>query len=186
MDAKKTVIHIFLIILINISCSRLNNPKERNIILFSNNTDSVIYAIKEMNNILDSAKIKEYFFYAIDREALYVANNLNKSQRIGSIKDTLLDESILLSFLDLDKRKRFINIVLYLHSNHIDRCDYENNNFIYLYRSNIYMADRQKDLMRYVVLVNSIKDIDLNKYKVLNNKNNLFLLVDKDAEIWEN
>ncbi len=117
---------------------------------------------------------------------MYVKSVNNKLQKIGSVKDTLLYKNELMSFVDTIKRKDFVNLSSFLEQNFLDRCDYENGNYFYLYRANIYMADRQKDLMRYVILANNIKDINLKKYKVLDNKGKLFLLANKDAEIWEN
>jgi len=46
------------------------------------------------------------------------------------------------------------------------------------------MADRQKDLWRFIMLKDDIRNINLDKYKVLDRKGNLFLLADKGAEIY--
>jgi len=185
MDSKKIVVYIAMIFILG-SCGKLNNPKERNTLSFNSDFDSVLSSIKEMNNILDSSGVNDYFFYAIEKDTLYVKSVNNKSQKIGSVKDTLLYKNESLSFIDTIKRKDFVNHLAFLNQNFLDRCDYENGNYLYLYRANIYMADRQKDLMRYVVLTNDIRDLNLNKYKVLDNKGDLFLLADKEAEIWEN
>jgi len=185
MDNKKIGVFVAIIIAIS-SCGRLNNPKERNILAFKDETKNVTDAIYDLNNILNSSNVEEYFFYAIDKDVLYITDSSSKSQKVGFILDTLLYKNTLLSFIDVDKRKRFIDLVLYLNNNHIDRCDFVNRDFIYLYRSNIYMADRQKDLKRYIILANDIGDINLNQYKIIDCKKNLFLLSHKDAEIWEN
>ena len=185
MDSRKIVIYVAIIFIIS-SCSKLNNPKERNTISFKNNIDSVLNAMEKMNYILDSSSINEYFFYAIDKDILYVKGVNNKSQKVGFITDTILYKNEAISFVDTINRKNFVNLSFFLNQNFLDRCDYEDGNYIYLYRANIYMADRQKDLMRYVILANDIRDLNLNKYKVLDNRGSLFLLADKDAEIWEN
>lgn len=185
MDNRRIFIYIAIVFVLT-SCGELYNPKERNILSFNSDFDSVFSSIKEMNHILDSSNIDEYFFYAIEKNVLYVKSVNNKLQKIGSVKDTLLYKNELMSFVDTIKRKDFVNLSSFLEQNFLDRCDYENGNYFYLYRANIYMADRQKDLMRYVILANNIKDINLKKYKVLDNKGKLFLLANKDAEIWEN
>jgi len=185
MDNRKIFIYLGLIFILS-SCGKLNNPKERNIISFNNNIDSVLNAIGQMNNILDSSSINEYFFYAIDKDILYVKGTNNKSQKVGFLTDTILYKNEAISFVDTIRRKKFINISSFLNQNFLDRCDYEDGNYFYLYRANIYMADKQKDLMRYVIFTKDIKDLNLNKYKVLDNKGNLYLLADKNAEIWEN
>ena len=158
-----------------------NNPKERNTISFKNNIDSVLNAMEKMNHILDSSNINEYFFYAIDKDILYI-----NGVKVGFITDTTLYKNEAISFIDTIRRKNFVNLSFFLHQNFLDRCDYEDGNYIYLYRANIDMGDRQKDLDRYVILENDIKDINLNKYKILDKKGSLFLLADKDAEIWGN
>ena len=67
-----------------------------------------------------------------------------------------------LYFIREQKRKEFVTLVLFLKQNFLTRCDYKDGNYIYLYRANIYMADRQKDLRRYVILENDLKGINLN------------------------
>jgi hypothetical protein len=48
------------------------------------------------------------------------------------------------------------------------------------------MADGHQDMQRFVVFANSQNEIDLHQYKILDSKNHLFLLSDKNAKIWEN
>lgn len=186
ISAFTFLLFIFMYFFYMLFIFRGNNPKERNTLSFNSDFDSVLSSIKEMNNILDSSSINEYFFYAIEKDILYVKSVNNKSQKIGSVKDTLLYKNESISFIDTIKRKDFVNLSAFLTQNFLDRCDYENGNYLYLYRANIDMGDMQKDLMRYVVLANDIRDLNLKKYKVLDNKGDLFLLADKDAEIWEN
>ncbi|MDP3013623.1 MAG: hypothetical protein Q8M92_05225, partial [Candidatus Subteraquimicrobiales bacterium] len=76
-------------------------------------------------------------------------------------------------------------VAAYLNKNYLTRCNLENRQFQYLYRDNIYMADRQTDLERFVVFSTSEQEINLNRYKILDKRKNLYLLADKDAKIWE-
>jgi hypothetical protein len=53
-----------------------------------------------------------------------------------------------------------------------------------MYRADIFMGELQTDLFRLVVFANSEQEIDLNRYKILDKRKNLYLLADKDAKIW--
>ncbi len=201
MDNRKIFIYIAIMLIIS-SCGKLKNPKERNVISFKNNIDSVAFAIERMNDILDRSDINNYFFYSIDNNILYVKGVTNKSLKAGNITDTLLYKSEALSLINNHRRKEFVKLLGLLNQNYLDRCDYESGNYIYLYRNNIYMADRQKDLQRFVVFAkdkdeikNLLEDNFVNAahggkynlaYKIIDQKENLFLLAHKDAEIWEN
>jgi hypothetical protein len=185
MGIKNKLIYIVAIVFIFCSCNRVNNPKERNIIVFNDTIDSVAKAIASMNNILNNSNVINNFFYAIDREILFVKGPNNKSQEVGFIKDTILYQNKTLSFIDTLQRVHFIEYAEFLKNNFLTRCDKENSNYVYLYRADIYMADKQKDMMRYIMLTNSVSNIDLNKYKIIDSKEDLFLLAEKDAEIYE-
>ena len=186
MKINKKLLIIVVILIIVSSCGKLKNPQERNTLIFKDDINSVFNAIQSMNTILINSEVKNHFFYAIDDDnILYADYGENESTRIGSISDIELNKS-LISFISLNDRERFLKLASFLFNNHFERCGYKNNRFIYIYRSKIYMADRQKDLMRYVMIANSIDDIELYKYKILDTKGNLFLLADKNAEIYEN
>ncbi len=61
MDNRRIFIYIAIVFVLT-SCGELYNPKERNILSFNSDFDSVFSSIKEMNHILDSSNIDEYFF----------------------------------------------------------------------------------------------------------------------------
>jgi hypothetical protein len=184
MGNKKIAVFLILIVAIFSSCGRLDNPKERNSISFNDGVDSVAIAIEKMNYILDSSNVSNFFWYAVSsmKNSLYISHNYNR-KNVGLLTDTTLYKSEDLFFIQ--EKKEFIRLVIFLENNNISRCDYENGDYIYLYRGNIYMADRQKDLWRFIMLTDDIRNINLDKYKVLDNKDNLFLLADKDAEIYD-
>ncbi len=182
MENKILIIYITIIVVLS-SCGRLENPKERNSISFKDNIDSVSIAIEEINHILDSSKVRNFFWYAASSDENYLYVDQNSREKVGLLTDTTLYKSEDLFFIQ--EKKEFIRLVIFLENNNISRCDYENGDYIYLYRNNIYMADRQKDLWRFIMLTDDIRNINLDKYKVLDNKGNLFLLADKDAEIYD-
>lgn len=162
------------------------NPKERNVLSFKSSVDSVEYEVNEMDLILSETN-KKHFIFGIDEENVLFTDDANHNIKdIGVLSDTSLHRNKLLNFIDLDKRKNFVEIAKVLNDNFLTRCNEENGNYIYLYRANIDMGDRQKDLMRYVIFAKDIKDLNLSKYKVLDNKDDLYLLAYKNAEIWEN
>ena len=119
MDNRRIFIYIAIVFVLT-SCGELYNPKERNILSFNSDFDSVFSSIKEMNHILDSSNIDEYFFYAIEKNVLYVKSVNNKLQKIGSVKDTLLYKNELMSFVDTIKRKDFVNLSSFLKQNFLE------------------------------------------------------------------
>jgi hypothetical protein len=166
-----------------ISCGNLENPKERNTLAFTDSIASVADSINVLNSILLNTH-KENYIYAIDSNYLYIDNREQTAVKIGALSDSLLFESKSLSFISTSNRKHFISLVAYLNRNYLSRCDIENGQPIYMYRDDIYMADRQTDLFRFVVFANSEQGIDLNRYKILDEHKNLYLLANKEAKIW--
>ena len=165
------------------SCGNLDNPKERNKLVFTDSITSVTDSISVLNAILLNTQ-KENYVYAIDSNYLYINNGEQTARKIGLLSDSLIFESKSLSFITTNDRKHFISLVTYLNRNYLSRCDIENRQPIYMYRDGIYMADRQTDLFRHVVFANSEQEIDLNRYKILDKNRNLYLLADKEAKIW--
>ncbi len=176
------------------SCGNLDNPKERNKLVFEDSINSVNDSVNAMNELLLKTG-RQFYIYAIDVDMnnvdrnendffLYVDDTSHSAQKVGIITDSLLYKSKLLEFIDTLARKRFVSLALYLNKNYLSSCDIENGNPIYMYKSDIYMADRQTDLFRYVVFANSEQEIDLNRYKILDKHRNLYLLADKEAKIW--
>jgi len=118
------------------------------------------------------------------------------------LTDKTLLKNSLLSFIDVTRSNEFVQLIKYLNENYITRCNYEKGHYLYLYRDNIYMADRQRDLQRFIVFAKDKTEIEdllednfVNAahggeynlaYKIIDQKDNLFLLTHKDAEIWEN
>jgi len=176
------------------SCGNLDNPKERNKLAFNDSITSVSDSVNAMNKILLKSKNK-HITYGIDVDMnnpdrdenvffLYIDDTSNSLQNAGIITDSLLYKSKLLEFIDNTERKRFVNLAFYLNTNYLSSCNIENGKLIFMYRFNIYMADRQTDLFRHVVFANSEQEIDLNRYKILDKHRNLYLLADKEAKIW--
>jgi hypothetical protein len=184
------------------SCGNVENPKERNIISFKNNVDSVGLEIQKLNKILER-KGKKHFVYGIDESnVLFIEDSSNKIKDVGLLTDKNLQKESILSFIVGTQRNEFIQLIRYLKQNYITRCNHEKGHYIYLYRDDIFMADRQKNLQRFIVFAkdkaeieNLLEDDFVNAahggkynlaYKILEQNDNLFLLANKDAEIWEN
>ncbi len=167
------------------SCTSINNPKDRNTLVFNDNIDSVIQSIEKLNKII-TASGRKFYVYAVEDNHLYVEDGIRSSvaRNLGNLNDSLVFSNISLHFIRDEDSRDFVRLVAYLYKNHIDRCDVVNNRCIYSYRSELYMADRQKDLMRYIVLSDTINGFDSNRFKVLERHNNLSLLADKDARIY--
>jgi len=165
------------------SCGNLDNPKERNKIVFRNNADTVADRIEDMNELLIKTG-REYYIYAIDSSKLFINDNTQYAIELGLLTDTTLYKNKWLSFIDSSERKHFVFLAKYLNENYLSRCDIQNKQPIYMYRADIYMADRQTDLDRFVVFANSEQEIDLTHYKILDKRKNLYLLASKDAKIW--
>jgi hypothetical protein len=177
-----------------LSCGNLDNPKVRNKIVFNDNVSSVTDSVKAMAEILFKSK-NGISTYGIDVDMnnldrneneffLYIDDDLHSVQNAGMITDSLLYKSKLLEFIDSSERKRFVNLALYLNKNHLSSCNIESGMVFYMYRTDIYMADRQTDLDRFVVFAKFEQEIDLNRYKILDCCKNLYLLANKDAKIW--
>lgn len=201
MDNRRIFIFIAVILIIS-SCGKLKNPKERNVISFKNDVDSVAFAIENLNKIFKN-RIQKPFIYGIDESSvLFIEDSLNNNKYIGLITDETLEHEYLLPFVDISKRDEFVQLVKYLYKNHIYRCNYKKGHYLYLYKDDIYMADRQEDLQRFIVFAKNKAEIenllednfvkaahggkDNLSYKIIDQKDNLFLLAPKDAEIWEN
>ena len=189
MDNKKgnknlvKIAIVFGIIFCLFSCGKLYNPKERNRFVFNDNINAVADNIIAMNVILIKTQ-KQNYIYAIDSNQIYINENKQYASKLGLITDSLLFENKALSFINSPDRKRFIGLAKCLNDNYLSRCDIENGHPIYMYRADIFMGDSQTDLFRYVVFANSEKEIDLNRYKILDKHRNLYLLANKDAKIW--
>jgi hypothetical protein len=176
------------------SCRNLVNPKERNNLVFTDSLSNVSDSVNVMTNFLLNSKNGLYTYGIdvdmndIDRDEneffLYIHDNSHKVKNVGIISDNLLYKSNLISFIDTTERKRFVKLALFLNKNYLSGCNIENGNLIFTYRSNIYMADWQEDLDRFVMYANTEPEIDLSQYKILENKNNLYLLAFKTAKIW--
>jgi len=185
---------ICVIIFFIFSCVKINNPTERNKLVFNDSIRSVKDSLITMNQILLKTGRKSSI-YGIDADMnsinhnendlfLYVDDSLHSAQKVGKITDSILYKSKLLRFIEPLNRKRFINLALYLNKNHLSTCYIQNEQPCYMYRSDIYMADRQTDLDRFVVFAKSKYEIDSIRYKILDSSNNLYLLANKDAKIW--
>lgn len=179
------IIFLFGAIFCFFSCDNLDNPKERNKIVFADSITSVADSISVLNAILLKTH-KENYIYGIDSNYLYINNSEPTAMKMkyDRLSDNMLFDSKPLSFINTSDRKQFINLVTYMYRNYLSRCDIENGQPIYLYRDDIYQADRQTDLLRFVVVVNSEQEIDLNRYKILDRYKSLYLLADKNAKIW--
>lgn len=165
------------------SCGNLDNPKERNKIVFTSNVDDVAGMIKVMNRLLVKTG-RNYYIYAVDSGKLFINDNTQYAKSLGLLTDSTLYKNKYLTFIDSSERKHFVYLAKYLNGNYLSRCDIENGLPVYMYRTNIYMADRQMDLDRFIVFANSEQEIDLNRYKILDSNKNLYLLANKDAKIW--
>lgn len=188
------------IVLLN-SCMRVINPKERNVIIFEGKIDSVACAIQEINNYLityDNINLS----YGISQEGYLYVDTSNTIKKVGNINDTTLYNSDLLLFFDeKEKSKEFINLAFFLYKNHLSNVIKRKDKYLYYYRNNVYMADKQEDMLRYIVYANNksaINDLLEDKfvktiyggisnlgYKIIHQRGNLFLLANKDAKIWE-
>lgn len=198
---KNTLLFILTLLLLS-SCMRVINPKERNVISFENDIRNVTTAIQEMNGLLAKYD-KVGFSYVISNDTCLFVETSGKFNKVGCFNDTLslLYESEMLSFLEMkNERKRCIELIKFLNKNHLTSVLKRKNKYLFRYRNNIYMADRQEDLNRYIVYAKDELDLkelledDLVKaahggmynlsYKIINKKGHLFLLANKDAKIW--
>jgi len=189
---KTTILLVIVICLF--SCDTLDNPKVRNKLIFNDRISFVTDSVNAMNKILLKTG-RKFSIYGIDVDMnninrdeneffLYVNDVSHSVQKVGELTDSTLYKSKLLEFINSTDRKHFINLALYLNKNHLSTCYIENNQPSYMYRADIYMADRQKDLDRFVVFANSEQEIDLNQYKILDKSKNMYLIANKDAKIW--
>ncbi len=183
MDTIKNKI-LFLVLIISIvsSCRKITNPKDRNTIKFNEVSSNIEDSIKKLNLILEKFNVSNYL-YAIDKDYLYINSNF-KILNLGHI-DSVNTENILWpTFIKLEYRQKFINLIKYLYINQLQRCDVNNSHPFYLYKADIYMSDSGYDLERFIIYSPSISGIDTLNYKILDRKNNLYLLANKEAKIW--
>jgi hypothetical protein len=188
---------IFRITYIEVFDLRGYNPKERNVIVFNDNIDSVQNSIKKVNTIL-SVKDKSNFAYDINKNTLVVSSELGRKEfNISDLNVQLHGEDLSL-FIASNDRKKFIKEVLFLNNNYLYHCYKRGNNYLFWYR-NIDMGDAQTDMVRFIVFAEDKSEIeDLLEdnfvyggygknfgYKVLDKKGKLYLLANKNAEIWE-
>ena len=178
------------------SCGNLDNPKVRNKLVFNDSLSSVADSISVMNKIFIKSN-KGIFAYGIDVAMnnidrkddeffLYINDTFNSVYNVGNISNTLLYKSTLLDFIEITERKHFVSLALYLYKNKLSGCSIENGKLLYMYRADVFMGESQTDLCRYVVFSDSEQEVDLNRYKILDQHKNLYLLADKGAKIWTN
>ncbi|MDA3843041.1 MAG: hypothetical protein PF588_01570, partial [Candidatus Kapabacteria bacterium] len=115
---------------------------------------------------------------------LYFDDSKYKIHKVGYTYDKQLDTNKLWSFVSKSNRKMLVEQILYLYDNKVEGLKVINAVYIYRYRSHIYMADRQKNLQRYLILTNNPKEIDTHRFKIIDNYKNLYLLANKGARIW--
>jgi len=165
------------------SCGNIDNPKERNKLVFVDTINSVSDSIRAMNGIL----LKQNKFistFVVHKNILYIDDSSANVNQVGDLNDSLLYKNNKLFFIESKERKRFIKLVSFLNKNYLGWCVFRNNQFLYQYRADIYMADRQIDLERFVGYSKAEQEIDFNFCKILDRKENLYLLADKKAKIW--
>lgn len=163
------------------SCLKVYNPPERNRLVFKDSIRQVAAWLEEMNQIV-LATDKKFYIYGIDSTTLYIPYNDTLSPKVGLLTDSTLYCHKALSFIEASKRKRFIALAKHLYDNFITRCDIENGEPYYSYRSDIYMADYQQDLDRFLSYTQYQDNLNLRRYKILDSVNNLYLLAYKDAD----
>jgi hypothetical protein len=165
---------------------RLKNPKERNKLTFEDNIDKVYDSVLIMNEIANRSHYNYFAFGVTDSNKLFFINyQLQKrGYKVGVISDSLLYLNNSLYFLDEKDKKRFLILCDFLNKNYLSRCDVRNRQIEYAYRIHIYMADSQTDLMRFIVIADSINEIDYTKYKILDKYKDMFLLAYKEAKIY--
>jgi len=163
-----------------ISCTNVINPKERNKLVFIDDLNMVVDSINQMNKLVTKMN-QEYFSWTVTPSGEFYINSTN----VGYITDDSLINKKEYNYLENNEKIIFINLVKFLSKNYITKCDKESGRIMYMYRTNIYMADKQVDLFRYIIVAKNEKDIDTRIYKILDRKENLFLLSDTNAKIWE-
>lgn len=190
---------IFLSIFI-ISCQSVKNPKERNILVFEDNIKDIEDSISALNNILDITKLQGCIYVIDNDNKLVIIGNKFADRNIGFLNDTTIYKSDSLDFIKITDRFKFIELVRYLYKNKISQCNIEDNQAVYWYRDDIYMADMQEDLDRFVIyaendeqIKNLLEDVFVPAasggkynlgYKILDKKSKLYLLARKNARIW--
>lgn len=174
---KSIILYLFFTL---ISCSNVINLKERNKLVFIDNINLVVDSIIQMNDLVMNIN-QENFNWTVTSTGEFYINSIN----VGSLYDDALINKKELNCFEYDEKIKFISLVEFLSKNYITRCDREGVRIIYMYRTNIYMADLQVDLFRYIVVENDEKNINKLIYKILDRKGKLYLLADKKAKIWE-
>ncbi len=184
---------VLWITLYTCSCVSVNNSKDRDKLVFSDSITDVIDSLNVMNEILLKSGEGNYT-YGIDVDMnntdrnenelfLYINDDSNSVYNVGNVTDTSLYQSKLIDFIDSSERKHFVNLAMYLKKNHLSGCKSENGKLIYFYREFFYLADAQIDLDRFITFSDSEKDVDPNRYKILDRYGNLLLLANKDAAV---
>lgn len=165
------------------SCGKIDNPKERNQLIFANEISEVADSIGVLNAILLKTQ-KQNYVYAIEGNFLYVTSLKQNVMKIGLLMDSSIYQSSSLSFIESSDRKHFISLISFLNRNYLSRCDVRNGLPVYLYRFDIYMGESQTDLLRHVCLDSTEQKIDLQWYKILDKHGSLYLLAHTDAKVW--
>lgn len=185
-----------------ISCQSVKNPKERNILVFEHSIENIEDSISALNTILFASKLQGCIYVIGNDNKLYIIDDkfANNDKNVGFINDTTIYKSDSLDFIKKTDRFKFIELVRYLFKNRISQCNIEDNQAVYWYRDDIYMADMQEDLDRFVIyaesdeqIKNLLEDVYVPAasrgmynlgYKILDKKGKLYLLAHKNARIW--
>jgi len=193
---------IILLSMFIISCQSVKNPKERNILVFEHSIENIEDSISALNTILFASKLQGCIYVIGNDNKLYIIDDkfANNDKNVGFINDTTIYKSDSLDFIKKTDRFKFIELVRYLFKNRISQCNIEDNQAVYWYRDDIYMADMQEDLDRFVIyaesdeqIKNLLEDVYVPAasrgmynlgYKILDKKGKLYLLAHKNARIW--
>jgi len=162
---------------------KVENPKERNELVFADKVSSVADSMRVLNAMLLNTH-KQGYMYAVDKDWFFVPDIDQNLLKVGLLSDSLLYQNRLLSFIDALDRKHFIDLVRYLNRNYLSTCFVEEGLPVYMYRDDVYMADNQADLDRFVCLLDPEQRMDLRWHKILDKHDSLYLLANKDARIW--
>ncbi len=197
---SKSFTFLVVVLLISSSCKRVSNPVDRNKIGFDVELDSIVSVMQKLNTKFQNYE-SSTFIYGITHDMIFFIDNSDGySEKFGSIKDISKVYSNLINKKINFFSKQDLEFVQFLFQNSIHTCRKVGENFIYEYKSDIYMADRQYNLERFIVLTtnrrqinNLLEDrifyrhdsVEHNLgYKIIDQKENLYLLSWKNANIW--
>ncbi len=161
------------------ACMEVKNPPVRNTIQFDISIKEVTDSLRTMDRLFRSSVHEHFKCYYIDDTTISLVNYSDNPVKTSPGNTRTHSE---LMGMSPENAERLGILSSFLGRNYVDGCIKRGDWILFIYRNNIYMADYQTDLDRYIAFGDS--STYSSQYKTIANVGDMLLLAHKEARIW--